>query len=236
MWGLSRTLVDNMVDRRHQGLRADARAGRRRLSRGDEGPGALPCSSASATTSTSRRRPASPSPCRKQTEIKITGIDKQLVGETAARIRRIRPPEPYKGKGVRYAGEEGPPQGRQEEVGHGAFLPRYQHKRAQRTRTRLEELANGRPRLSVFRSSKNIYAQVIDDRARRDPGRRLVAGRRQGRQRAPTRTPPPASARWSPNAPSKRASRTWSSIAAAIIYHGRVKALADAAREAGLNF
>ena len=38
-------------------------------------------------------------------EIKITGIDKQLVGETAARIRRLRPPEPYKGKGVRYSGE-----------------------------------------------------------------------------------------------------------------------------------
>ncbi len=42
----------------------------------------------------------------KQTEIKISGIDKQQVGETAARIRRIRPPEPYKGKGVRYAGEK----------------------------------------------------------------------------------------------------------------------------------
>jgi large subunit ribosomal protein L6 len=42
----------------------------------------------------------------KQTEIRIAGIDKQLVGETAARIRRIRPPEPYKGKGVRYAGEQ----------------------------------------------------------------------------------------------------------------------------------
>ena len=42
----------------------------------------------------------------KQTEIKISGIDKQAVGEIAARIRRIRPPEPYKGKGVRYAGEK----------------------------------------------------------------------------------------------------------------------------------
>ena len=41
----------------------------------------------------------------RQTEIKVSGIDKQLVGETAARIRRMRPPEPYKGKGVRYAGE-----------------------------------------------------------------------------------------------------------------------------------
>jgi large subunit ribosomal protein L6 len=42
----------------------------------------------------------------KQTEIRISGIDKQAVGEMAARIRRIRPPEPYKGKGVRYAGEK----------------------------------------------------------------------------------------------------------------------------------
>lgn len=39
------------------------------------------------------------------TRLKVSGIDKQLVGEQAARIRRIRPPEPYKGKGVRYAGE-----------------------------------------------------------------------------------------------------------------------------------
>jgi large subunit ribosomal protein L6 len=42
----------------------------------------------------------------RQTEIRISGVDKQLVGETAARIRKIRPPEPYKGKGVRYSGEK----------------------------------------------------------------------------------------------------------------------------------
>jgi large subunit ribosomal protein L6 len=40
-----------------------------------------------------------------QTEIIVRGIDKQLVGETAARIRKQRPPEPYKGKGIRYRGE-----------------------------------------------------------------------------------------------------------------------------------
>ncbi len=39
------------------------------------------------------------------TEVVVRGIDKQLVGETAARIRKSRPPEPYKGKGVRYRGE-----------------------------------------------------------------------------------------------------------------------------------
>jgi len=37
----------------------------------------------------------------KQTSIKISGIDKQLVGETAAKIKSIKPPEPYKGKGIR---------------------------------------------------------------------------------------------------------------------------------------
>ncbi|MAC70876.1 MAG: 50S ribosomal protein L6 [Gammaproteobacteria bacterium] len=40
-----------------------------------------------------------------QTEIVITGADKQLVGQVAAEIREFRPPEPYKGKGVRYADE-----------------------------------------------------------------------------------------------------------------------------------
>jgi large subunit ribosomal protein L6 len=39
------------------------------------------------------------------TAIIVRGIDKQLVGEIAARIRRVRPPEPYKGKGIRYTGE-----------------------------------------------------------------------------------------------------------------------------------
>ena len=40
-----------------------------------------------------------------QTEVVITGTDKQKVGQVAAEIRRFRPPEPYKGKGVRYADE-----------------------------------------------------------------------------------------------------------------------------------
>ena len=40
------------------------------------------------------------------TRLGVQGIDKQLVGETAAKIRKLRKPEPYKGKGVRYAGEQ----------------------------------------------------------------------------------------------------------------------------------
>ncbi|NLB59320.1 MAG: 50S ribosomal protein L6, partial [Gammaproteobacteria bacterium] len=40
-----------------------------------------------------------------QTEVLVTGADKQQVGQVAAKIRGFRPPEPYKGKGVKYAGE-----------------------------------------------------------------------------------------------------------------------------------
>jgi large subunit ribosomal protein L6 len=39
------------------------------------------------------------------TVVLVRGIDKQVVGEIAAKVRSIRPPEPYKGKGIRYAGE-----------------------------------------------------------------------------------------------------------------------------------
>ena len=44
--------------------------------------------------------------CPTQTEIVISGSDRQVVGQIAAEVRAIRPPEPYKGKGVRYAGEK----------------------------------------------------------------------------------------------------------------------------------
>jgi large subunit ribosomal protein L6 len=43
--------------------------------------------------------------CAKPTEIEITGIDQQLVGETAAKIREWRKPEPFKGKGIKYKDE-----------------------------------------------------------------------------------------------------------------------------------
>ena len=42
---------------------------------------------------------------KKQTKLGISGVDKDLVGQTAAQVRELRPPEPYKGTGIRYAGE-----------------------------------------------------------------------------------------------------------------------------------
>ncbi len=41
-----------------------------------------------------------------QTKVMVSGVDRELVGETAAKIRALRPPEPYKGKGIQYEGEQ----------------------------------------------------------------------------------------------------------------------------------
>ncbi|MEL6955308.1 MAG: 50S ribosomal protein L18 [Pseudomonadota bacterium] len=112
------------------------------------------------------------------------------------------------------------------------------HRRAERTRTRLKKLANGRPRLTVARSHKNISAQVIDD----EKGVTLAAAS-------------------TLEADLKKALKTGGDAAAAAkvgetlaerakkagiedvvfdrggyLFHGRVKALADAAREGGLKF
>jgi len=51
------------------------------------------------------------------THVVITGADKQAVGQFAAEVRKVRPPEPYKGKGIRYEGRDRPPQG-----GQGVWL------------------------------------------------------------------------------------------------------------------
>ncbi len=105
MWGLSRTLVANMVQGVTQGFEQTLElvgVGYRAALKGSDLSLALGFSHDVDIVAPSGITFAVP----KQTEVKIAGIDKQLVGETAAKIRRIRPPEPYKGKGVRYAGEK----------------------------------------------------------------------------------------------------------------------------------
>jgi large subunit ribosomal protein L6 len=105
MWGLSRTLVNNMVVGVTQGYEETLElvgVGYRAAMKGQALSMQLGFSHDVDIKPPAGVTFATP----KQTEIKISGIDKQLVGETAARIRRIRPPEPYKGKGVRYAGEK----------------------------------------------------------------------------------------------------------------------------------
>jgi large subunit ribosomal protein L6 len=104
MWGLSRTLVSNLVEGVTKGYEETLElvgVGYRAQMKGTALSMQLGFSHDVDIKPPAGVTFATP----KQTEIRISGIDKQMVGEMAARIRRIRPPEPYKGKGVRYAGE-----------------------------------------------------------------------------------------------------------------------------------
>ena len=106
-------------------------------------------------------------------------------------------------------------------------------RRAQRTRTRLKSLSTGRPRLSVFRSSKNIYAQIIDD----GQGVTLVAA--SSLEDEGKGADKDAAARIGKLIAERAIEKGVKDVVfdrGGYLYHGRVKALADAAREAGLNF
>ena len=108
-------------------------------------------------------------------------------------------------------------------------------RRAQRTRRKLKAMANGRPRLSVFRSAKNIYAQVIDDAggvtlahaSSLESGKDVVGADKDAAARVGKLVAERALEKGVKDVVFDRGG---------YIYHGRVKALADAAREAGLNF
>jgi large subunit ribosomal protein L6 len=217
MWGLSRTLVNNLVVGVTQGFsqrmeingvgyRAAVQGTNLNLQLGFSHDVSYPIPAGINIVA------------EKPTALTISGMDKQLVGQVAAEIRSYRPPEPYKGK---------------EEV--TAMTSKLFNRRKSRTRYRIAQTAE-RPRLSIFRSGKHMYAQVIDDRA----GATLAAA--------------------SSNESEGKAARTWNMDAAksvgqkiaeravakgvkqvvfdrgGYIYHGRVKALADAAREGGLEF
>ena len=111
-------------------------------------------------------------------------------------------------------------------------------RRKARVRRAIRKAANGRPRLSVFRSSKQIYAQIIDDAQ----GRTLAAASSlEKTMRETLKTGADVEA-------AKEVGRLVAERAvqagvkdvvfdrSGYLYHGRVKALADAAREGGLNF
>src|SRR5712671_4028196 len=104
MWGTSRTLVANLVTGVTKGFESKLEitgVGYRATIQGKNLQIALGYSHDVIYPIPDGIAIAAPRP----TEIVVTGIDKQRVGQVAAEIRGFRPPEPYKGKGVRYSGE-----------------------------------------------------------------------------------------------------------------------------------
>lgn len=103
--GLSRTLLHNMIVGVSQGYEKRMEihgVGYRVVARGSDLEFALGYSHPVPVAAPDGVSFAVESPTR----FSVQGIDKQLVGETAANIRRLRRPDPYKGKGVRYSGEK----------------------------------------------------------------------------------------------------------------------------------
>jgi large subunit ribosomal protein L6 len=164
-------------------------------------------------------------------EIFVKGTDKQMVGQTAAEIRKVRPPEPYKGKGIRYEGEY--------VAGRSASVPSLtvrdaRLRRHRRVRAKVRGTAE-RPRLVVFRSNRGIEAQLVDD----DAGRTLASASHlalaksfKGDKTAQAEAVGKALAA----AAKKAGVDTCVFDRGGYLYHGRVKALADGAREGGLEF
>jgi large subunit ribosomal protein L6 len=105
MWGTTRALVASMVkgvsigytrsmEITGTGFRAAVQNDRLEISLGFSHPIHYPVPKGIKIT------------CERPTAIKVEGVDKRLVGQVASEIRRFRPPEPYKGKGVRYSDEQ----------------------------------------------------------------------------------------------------------------------------------
>jgi large subunit ribosomal protein L6 len=105
MWGTTRALIANMVkgvstgyeksmEITGTGYRAAVQGKNLELSLGFSHPVVYPVPEGIKIT------------CERPTAIKVEGVDKRLVGQVAAEIRGFRPPEPYKGKGVRYTNEQ----------------------------------------------------------------------------------------------------------------------------------
>lgn len=113
-----------------------------------------------------------------------------------------------------------------------------QARRKQRVRSRLRRRINERPRLSVFRSGKNIYAQVIDDKDRKT----VVAAstlEKDVRDAGKSGSNKDAAAAVGKLVAERAVSKGVNEVVfdrGAYLFHGRIKALADAAREAGLKF
>ena len=103
--GLTRSLVSNMVDGVLHGFSKDLEiigVGYRATKSGSAG---LELSLGFSHTVSVKAPPGISFDLPSATNITVKGIDKQLVGQVAANIRALRKPEPYKGKGIRYAGE-----------------------------------------------------------------------------------------------------------------------------------
>ena len=105
MAGTLRALREQHAERRVARVLEEARTAGRRLSRASGNGGRLDLQLGFSHPVQYKLPEGIKAETPSQTEVIVSGVDKQLVGQVASEIRGFRPPEPYKGKGVRYANE-----------------------------------------------------------------------------------------------------------------------------------
>jgi len=105
MHGLTRTLLANMVEGVTNGFERNLEVVGVGFRVEKDGPGIVLRVGFTHSVSVKPRPGIAFEVDAKNVGIKVTGIDKEIVGQTAAEIRRIRPPDSYKGKGIRFSGE-----------------------------------------------------------------------------------------------------------------------------------
>ena len=184
--------------------------------------------------------------CDGQNKIIVKGISKEKVGQYAAEIRDKRRPEPYKGKGIKYAdevirrkvGKTGKKKFKESvKMVNKQSRSEIRVKKHNRMRNRFAGTAE-RPRLAVFRSNNHMYAQIIDDTV----GNTLVAASTVEKEIKAEleKTNDKAAAAYVGTVIAKRALEKGIKEVVfdrgGFIYQGKIQALADAAREAGLDF
>ena len=257
MWGTTRALIANMVkgvstgyaksmEITGTGYRAAVQGKNLELNLGFSHPVVYPIPDGIKIT------------CERPTAIKVEGVDKRLVGQVAAEIRGVPSARALQGQG-RALHRRDRSAARKARRSDDAIVMARRHQlprlmagqpamtcagpadlrtRRERLRFQLRHKSGGRPRLSVFRSGKNIYAQVIDDAQ----GRTLAAASsldKTLREALKTGADKAAAAAVGKLVAERALAAGVKEVVfdrGAYLYHGRVKALADAAREGGLAF
>ena len=171
--GLVRSLVNNMVTGVSQGFRKDLEIIGVGYRCAAKGPDALELQLGYSHPVVYKAPAGITFEVLDQQKISVNGIDKQLVGQVAAEIRRFRKPEPYKGKGIRYAGEKVIRKAGKARSRNDAWQPKAAGPPGIAA---ISVPAQGRgtaerPRLSVFRSNKHISGASHQRRRRSHVGR-----------------------------------------------------------------